>query len=78
MKMRTLLGILGREEALEAEKKIPKTFTKEQKKEINKKAFNTLIFSLGDKVLQEVSKMTTTKDLWNRLETLYMTKTLFT
>ena len=37
-----------------------------------------MILSLGDKVLREASKMTTALSLWNRLETLYLTKTLST
>ena len=76
MKMRASLGNFGLEEALDGKAKMLETFSEEKKKEIDKKAFNTLILGLGDKVLQEVSKMTTAQDLWKRLETLYMTKTL--
>ena len=68
IKMKALPRNLGLEEALDEEKAIPDTLTEEQKtkirkqrKEINKKAFNTLILSLGEKVLREVSKMTTTE-----------------
>ena len=50
MKMRALLGNLGLEEALEAEKPMPETLIEVQKNEIrdkrketNKRAFNTLI-----------------------------------
>ena len=57
MKISALLNNLGLEEALEGEAKIPKTYTEDQKNEILKKAFTTLILSLGDKVLREVSKM---------------------
>ena len=46
--MRALLGNLGLEEALEGESKMPTTYSIEKKKEIGKKAFNTLILSLGD------------------------------
>lgn len=60
IKMKALLGNLGLDEAIETEKKLPENITDEQKKEIsdhrkeiNKKAFNTLILSLGDKVLKE-------------------------
>jgi len=49
--MRALLGNLGLEEALDGEAKILVTYTTKKKKEIIKKAFNTLILSLGDKVL---------------------------
>jgi len=55
---------------------MPATYSVEKKKEIGKKAFNTLILSLGDKVLREVLKMKTTAELWLKLESLYMTKSL--
>ena len=41
-----------------------------------KRAYNTLILSLGDKVLREVSKLKSVAEIWLRLESLYMTKTL--
>jgi len=73
MKMRALLGNLGLEDALEAKKPMLETLIEVQKKEIrdrrketDKRAFKTLILSLGDKVLQEVSKMTIAEELWNR------------
>jgi len=60
---------------------LPENATEEQKKdfsehrkeinEINKRAYNTLILSLGDKVLREVSKMETAEALWSKLESLY-------
>ena len=76
MKMSELLGNLGLEEALEGEAKMSKNYTTEQKKEIVKKAYNTLILSLGDKVLREVSKMKTAAKICLKLESLYMTKSL--
>ena len=76
MKMRALLGNLGLEEALDGEVKMPKTYSNEQKKEVIMKAYNTLILSLRDKVLWEVSQMKTATELWLKLESLYMTKTL--
>ena len=71
MKRRALLGNLGLEDALEGEAKMPKTYSEDQKREMCKKAFNTLMLSLGDKVLREVSKMTTAAELWLRLESLH-------
>jgi len=71
MKMRALLGNLELEEALEGETKMLATYSVEKKKEIGKKAFNTLILSLGDTVLREVSKMKTTVELWLKLESLH-------
>jgi len=81
--MKALMGNLGLKEALVPQKPFLDTVTAEQRLEVNnrrqeicEKAFNTLILSLGDKVLREVSKMETTKDLWAKLESLYMTKSL--
>ena len=69
MKMRALLGNLGLEEALEGEAKKTATYSTEKKKEIGKKAFNTLILGLSDKVLREISKMKTTAELWLKFYT---------
>ena len=70
IKMRALLGNLGLKEVLVAEKKLLENAIEEQKKdlserrkEINKRAYNTLIRSLGDKVLREVSRMEMTEAL---------------
>ena len=83
--MKALLGNLRLKKALEEEKKLPESSSAEQKqelskqiKEIDEKSYNTLILSFGDKVLGEVSKITIALFLWNRLETLYLTKTLST
>ncbi|GKB29167.1 retrovirus-related pol polyprotein from transposon TNT 1-94 [Tanacetum coccineum] len=43
---------------------------------ILKKAYSALILCLGDRVLQEITKETTTARIWKKLETLYMTKSL--
>ena len=74
--MCALLGNLGLEEALEGEAKMPKSYTTDQKKEILKKAYNTLILSLGNKVLREASKMKIAVEIWLKLESLYMTTSL--
>ncbi|KAK0599638.1 hypothetical protein LWI29_007194 [Acer saccharum] len=76
MKMSALLGNLGLDEALEGEDKMPSTYTEEKKKDIMKRAFNTLILSLSDKVLREIAKMKTAAEVWLKLESLYMTKSL--
>nr|GEZ01906.1 retrovirus-related Pol polyprotein from transposon TNT 1-94 [Tanacetum cinerariifolium] len=44
--------------------------------ELNKKAHNTVILCLGNKVLREVTGETTVAGVWSKLETLYMTKSL--
>lgn len=66
IKMQALLGNLGLKEALKEESKDKdkvgdgsKTLSVEQRADIEEKAFNTLILSLGDKALREVSKMST-------------------
>jgi len=81
IKMQSLLGNLGLKEALKEEstEKVGegvKILSMEQKVDIEEKAYNTLILSLGDKVLQEVSKMTATLEIWKKLDSLYFTKTL--
>ncbi|GKB55330.1 hypothetical protein Tco_0906083 [Tanacetum coccineum] len=43
---------------------------------IQRKAYNALILCLGDWVLREITKETTIADIWKKLETLYMTKSL--
>ncbi|KAL8466761.1 hypothetical protein ACS0TY_035710 [Phlomoides rotata] len=40
------------------------------------KAHSAIILCLGDKVLREVSKESTAKGVWDKLESLYMVKTL--
>ena len=83
IKMKALMGNLGLKEALEPQKLFPKIATNEQKLEANNRrqeiyenTFNTLILSLGDKLLREVSRMETVETLWSKLESLYMTKSL--
>ncbi|GKA11831.1 retrovirus-related pol polyprotein from transposon TNT 1-94 [Tanacetum coccineum] len=47
-----------------------------QKAALMKKAYSTLILCLGDWVLREVTKETTTVGIWTKLTSLYMTKSL--
>ena len=83
IKMQALLENLGLKEALREEPRDKEkvgdgaeTLLAEQRVDVEEKAFNTLILSLGDKVLREVSKMTTALEIWKRLDNLYLTKTL--
>src|ERR1051325_3627911 len=50
--------------------------TAAEKTTIIEKAHNAILLSLGDKVLRQVTKETTTVGLWVKLESLYMTKSL--
>ena len=76
MKMRASLVKQGLEEALEGENKLPADLTDKEKKEMMRKAYSDIILCLGDKVLREVTKEKTAAELWLKLESLYMTKTL--
>ena len=50
---------------------MPATYSVEKEKEIIKKAYNSVILSLWDNMLREVSKMTVAAELWLRLESLH-------
>ncbi|KAH9650014.1 hypothetical protein KPL70_026198 [Citrus sinensis] len=81
VKMEALLIIQGLGDAIElATKKEGKegssSRTPEQIAEIDKKAKSTIILSLSDLVIREVSKEKTMAELWAKLESLYMTKSL--
>src|SRR6516165_6372436 len=76
MKMLALLGNMGLDEALEGEDAQPEKWTTDKKKEVLKKAYNTLILSLSDKMCRQISHDKTAKEVWFKLDTLYMKKTL--
>jgi len=44
--------------------------------EMNDKAISAIIQCLGDKVLRKVARETTLLSIWNKLDSLYMTKSL--
>jgi len=52
------------------------SLTPQQATDIDKRARSTIILSLGDSVIREVAKEKTVADLWAKLETIYMTKSL--
>ncbi|KAL5562397.1 hypothetical protein UlMin_032144 [Ulmus minor] len=74
MKMLAHLGNLGLDLALG--KEFLESMDEEKKKEVLKKAYNTLILSLSDKVLREIVKCKSAAEVWLKLESLYMTKNL--
>nr|GEW79675.1 zinc finger, CCHC-type [Tanacetum cinerariifolium] len=47
-----------------------------EKAALMKKAYSTLILCLGDQVLREVTKKTSAAEIWTKLTSLYMTKSL--
>ncbi|GJT93061.1 retrotransposon protein, putative, ty1-copia subclass [Tanacetum coccineum] len=73
VKMRALLIQHGCEAALEV---LPADMEAQVKAELNKKAHSAVILCLGYKVLREVTGETTAAEVWSKLETLYMTKSL--
>nr|GEY07909.1 zinc finger, CCHC-type [Tanacetum cinerariifolium] len=73
IKMRDLMVHLGCDAALEA---LPADIEAGEKDALMKKAYNTLILCLGDRVLREVTKETTAAGIWTKLTSLYMTKSL--
>lgn len=75
-KMKALLVQHGLHSAHLGETKMPEGLSNKEKGEILDKAHSLIIFSLGDKVLREVSKEETTAGIWTKLEHLYMTKSL--
>lgn len=56
--------------------KLPTTMTELEKEELHDLAFSSIILHLADNVLRRVSKINKVRDLWAKLEELYMPKTL--
>ncbi|GJZ53201.1 retrovirus-related pol polyprotein from transposon TNT 1-94, partial [Tanacetum coccineum] len=73
IKMRTLMVQLGCDAALET---LPADMEAGEKAALMKKAYSCLILCLGDHVLRKVTKETTAAEIWTKLTSLYMTKSL--
>ncbi|WVZ00942.1 hypothetical protein V8G54_027011 [Vigna mungo] len=76
IKMEAILIQQGCNEALKGESKMSDTMTQEKKKKMGDKARSAIILCLGDKVLREVAKEKTAAEIWVKLESLYMTRSL--
>ncbi|KAH9751397.1 hypothetical protein KPL71_014282 [Citrus sinensis] len=81
VKMEALLVTQGLGDAIQpVTKKEGKEFstskTPEQVSEIDRKARGTIILSLADSAIREVAKEPTIADLWAKLESIYMKKSL--
>ena len=74
--MRALLVQQGLQDVLLGEKNLPSTMQEKHKIELLEKAHSAIILSLGDTVLREVAKTKSAAELWLKLESLYMTKSL--
>ena len=76
VKMRAILIQQKCVEALKGEAQMPAHLTPAEKTEMNDKAVSAIILCLGDKVLREVARETIVVSMWNKLDSLYMTKSL--
>ncbi|KAH9678577.1 hypothetical protein KPL71_025773 [Citrus sinensis] len=81
VKMEALLITQGLGDALEPVTKKEgmetlSSLTPQQVADIDKRARSTIILSLGDYVIREVANEKTVADLWAKLETIFMTKSL--
>lgn len=74
LKTQALLVQLGFLEVFKGSENMDVTLTEREK--MIEKAHNAIILSLSDKLLRQVSKEKTTTNVWNKLEGLYMTKSL--
>lgn len=54
----------------------PATMTDEQKSESDELAYTSIILHLSDQVLRKIGKQDSAKDLWEKLEEQYMSKSL--
>ncbi|WVY92910.1 hypothetical protein V8G54_031998 [Vigna mungo] len=76
IKMEAILIQQGCDEALKGESRMSDAMTQEEKKKMGEKARSAIILCLGDKVLREVAKEKTATEIWAKLESLYMTRSL--
>ncbi|WVZ16441.1 hypothetical protein V8G54_009423 [Vigna mungo] len=76
IKMEAILIQQGCDEALKGESRMRDAMTQEEKKKMGDKARSAIILCLGDKVLREVAKEKTAAEIWAKLESLYMTRSL--
>lgn len=74
--MRAMLIQQGLVEALKGAASLPYTLLEEEKNQLMEKAHSSLILSLGDKALREVSREKTAQGAWLKLKQMYMTKSL--
>ena len=73
MKMKAFLTQNGLQMAILGKDKLPEKLSEEQKLDLDEKALTTIQLCLSNEVLREVIHEKTAKDLWKKLESLYMT-----
>ncbi|KAK3225245.1 hypothetical protein Dsin_005107 [Dipteronia sinensis] len=62
--------------AIEGLEKLPSSLTEEHKCDMLEMALGTIILNLSDNELREVNDETTAYDVWKKLESVYLTKSL--
>ena len=70
------LGNLGLDEAQKGEAKMSPSLEAIENSEILKRARNTIILNLCDKIMRKVNKENTAAEMWLKLQQLFMTKAL--
>ncbi|KAL5740548.1 hypothetical protein ACOSQ2_029728 [Xanthoceras sorbifolium] len=78
VKMCAILIHNGLHQALLGKDKLPSTIDEAKKQEMDDKALVSIQLCLSNEVLREVMQEKTAKDLWDKLESLYVTKNLTT
>ncbi|TXG73733.1 hypothetical protein EZV62_002312 [Acer yangbiense] len=75
-KVKALLSQQNILKAIEGPDKLPDALTDEQKDDMLEMALGTIILNLFDNVLREVNDESTAFDVWKKLESSYLTKSL--
>ena len=76
VKMKAILVQHGVQKALDGVDKMPQGKTMTRWEEIDSKALSAIQLCFSKEVLGEVVKETTTKGIWDKLESLYMAKSV--
>ena len=76
LKMRDLLVQQGLQRALDGKRKKPLTITDDEWEDLDAQALSTIHLCRADDVLFNIIGETSTASLWNKLESLYMTKSV--
>ena len=76
MKMHAVLVQQGLHKAIKGKRALPATMSESNKDELLEKAYSALVLCLSDGVLQKVAGEQTASELWQKLENLYVDKSL--
>ena len=76
LKMRALLVQQGLLKTLKGVKALPNSWTDEEKEDVMERALGAILLTLSNEVLREVGSIKSAPELWLKLESLYMTKSL--